>query len=285
MGRGTAAISSVLACLLGGLALAGCSGAGPAGVVGDPIAQAAEVTERVPGYKVSISDRFTEPGETEAFTSTADGVFDARGGRGAMTVETGGEKGEVRYATPLVYTKANGSPVGSEGKPWIKFNLAKLEAALGIDYSALSTADPSADPSKALAYLRGVSGAVVRVGSAQVQGVPTTRYRASIDYAKYADTVPAADRAAAQVNRATLERISGSATQPVEVWVDAQQRVRRIEETFHECLPNGKVSVQIRTELSGFGVQSIPALPSSADVADVTPLIVQKLKKLKLGCS
>jgi hypothetical protein len=157
---------------------------------------------------------------------------------------------------------------------------------MGIKLSALSSPGASSSPSQLLSYLRATSGQVTRIGAEQIRGVPTTHYRATVDYQRYVARAAPAQRATARASVAALERLTGSHTQLVDVWVDRQDRVRREELTFRECLPNapGKTQIHLAIEFFDFGTQVMPALPPSSEVADVTGEIVQKLGHVKLGC-
>jgi len=270
-------------------ALSGCSGASVVHSSVDPVAQAAEVSERLPGYEVKLSEQATGLPASEGETATGTGFFDARGKRGVMTLKLGSKTVEAQYSDLAEYTRVHGSSASAlaHGRAWVKLDLREVAAALGIDYAVLSSDSGSSSPASELSYLRASSGEVLRIGSEDVEGVPTTHYRATIDWANYVALAPPAQRAAARASVATIERITGSSTQPVDVWVDAAHHVRRTEETIHECLPRvpGKVGIRVRYELSSFGVQRIPALPSSANVTDITPRVIKQLKGVKLGCS
>jgi DNA-binding transcriptional regulator YdaS (Cro superfamily) len=174
----------------------------------------------------------------------------------------------------------------AHGKAWIEFDLAGVSKALGISPSALFSSGASTDPSHLLSYLRATSGQVTRVGTEPVQGVPTTHYRATIDYDDYASKVAPARRAAARLSIAALERLTGSRSQLVDVWVDKQHRVRREELAYRECLPgtSGASAIHLTLEFDDFGVQAIPAMPASAEVANVTSAVEEKLEHVKLGC-
>ncbi len=174
----------------------------------------------------------------------------------------------------------------THGKPWVKFDLRGVGTALGINFSALSSPGASSDPSQLLSYLKAASGQITRIGAEQVQGVPATHYRATIDYDQYASRVAPAQRANASQSVAALERLTGTHSQLVDVWVNGQHRVRREELTFHECLPGVPETSQIhlKIEFFDFGVQAMPAVPPSSEVADVTSYVAEKLKHVKVGC-
>jgi hypothetical protein len=290
--------SAILACAVAAtglvIALSGCSGSSAVSSVVDPVAQAAQVSELAPGFKASLSEEITPPGSSEAVTASGTGTFDQRDHRGIFSVQgKAGEhsfNAETQYSNLALYMRLPSSSQTSSitnGKPWIKFDLRGVSAALGINFSALTDSSASSNPGQLLSYLKAASGQVTRIGAEQVQGAPTTHYRATIDYDRYASRVAPAQRANASQSVAALERLTGTHSQLVDVWVDRQHRVRREEFDFHECLPgtSGSSQIHLKIEFSDFGVQAMPAVPSSSEVADITSYVAEKLKHVKLGCS
>jgi hypothetical protein len=277
------------------IALSGCSGSSAVSSVVDPVAQAAQVSELAPGFKASLSEEITPPGSSEAVTGSGTGIFDQRDHRGALSLQINAEghssTAETQYSDLALYMRlpSSSSQASSitHGKPWIKLDLRGVSAALGINFSALTDSSASSNPGQLLSYLKAASGQVTRIGAEQVQGVPTTHYRATIEYDRYAGRVAPAQRAAASQSVAALERLTGTHSQLVDVWVDGQHRVRREELTFHECLPGvpGTSQIHLQIEFSDFGVQAMPAVPPSSEVADITSYVAEKLKHVKLGCS
>ncbi len=294
MGRGGLPTVAVLAgvALATGLALSGCGGTSAVSSAIDPVAQAAQASELAPGFKASLSEEFTTSGSSETVTASGTGIFDQHGHRGTLSIRgtAGGHSfdSEVQYSRAALYMHLPSAPTSAltHGKPWIKFDLRGVGAALGINFSALSSPGASSDPSQLLSYLKAASGQVKRLGSEQVQGAPATHYRATIDYDQYASRVAPAKRAAASQSVAALERLTGMHTQLVDVWIDSQHRVRREELRFHECLPGvpGTSQLHLKIEYFDFGVQAIPAAPPGSEVADVTSTVAEKLKHVKLGC-
>jgi hypothetical protein len=278
------------------IALSGCGGSSAVSSVVDPVAQAAQVSELAPGFKASLSEEITAPGSSQAVTGSGTGVFDQRDHRGALSLQINAEghssTAETQYSDLALYMRLPSSSSSqassiTHGKPWIKFDLRGVGTALGISFSALSSPGASSDPSHLLSYLKATSGQVTHIGAERVQGVPTTHYRATIDYDQYASRVAPAQRAAASQSIAALERLTGLHSQLVDVWVDGQRRVRREELTFDECLPGvpGTSQIHLKIDFFDFGVQAMPAVPPSSEVADVTSHVTEKLKHVKLGCS
>jgi hypothetical protein len=273
------------------VALSGCAGSSAVSSVVDPVAQAAAVSELAPGFKASLSEGLIPPGSSGPVTGSGTEIFDQRDQRGILSLRVDAEghisTAETQYSDRALYMRLPGSRGSSitHGKPWVKVDLRGVGAALGINFSALASAGASS-PSQMLSYLKAASGQVTRVGAEVVQGVQTTHYRATIDYERYAGSVPPGQRTAARASIAALERLTGLRDQSVDVWVDGQHRVRREELTFHECVAGASEPTQIhlKLELYDFAVQAIPAPPPGNEVADITSSVAGKLKQIQLGC-
>ncbi len=273
------------------LALSGCGGGGSVGSAIDPVAQAAEISELAPGFKATYYESISDPGST---TVTASGTEDVeRAGQRAVfnfTAHAHGKSVSIssQYAGGALYLELPGAQQSSitHDRKWIEYNVNDVAAALGIQSSSLAGARSSSDPSKQLSYLRAAGGDVSRVGLERVQGTPTTHYRATIDWARYPERVPASQRAAARSSISVLERLTGSSSQTVDVWIDAEHRVRREEFTVQECVPgsSGKAEMHTAAEYFDFGPQAIAKLPPSREVADLTTYLAKQLKRTKLGC-
>ena len=237
--RVLATLGALAALAGGGVAMSGCG----ASATLDPLARAAQVTSQQSGVQVSMTMKLSAPGLAGAssFAMSAQGYFDERKRTGEMTMDLSGIPGisalpggsssiKMIFLYPVIYMNMPflaGKVPG--GKTWVKLDIGKAAAAAGIDSSQLGSLDQE-DPTKFLEYLRASSGAVVSLGSETVNGVPTTHYSATLQMSRILDRLPGDQQAAA---RAALEKLgaAGSAAGgiPVEVWVDAQGRVRRMQ--------------------------------------------------------
>ena len=159
------------------------------------------------------------------------------------------------------------------GKSWVKVDLATAGQSVGVDASGLSQGQ-AGDPSQTLDYLRGASDNTKKVGTEDVRGTPTTHYRAVVDLNKAAAQSPTARDAI----KSTV-KLLGSSTQPVDVWVDAGGRVRRMK--YRVDLSKSKVptsttgvpgSVTFTLELFDFGVPVQAQLPPPDQVVDLSAL-------------
>jgi hypothetical protein len=276
-----------------GFALAGCAASSTVSTVLDPIAQAAEYSELAPGFKMSVSAEVLTAGSSQRFTSSGSGVFDRRTRRAVMNVRVdyngGTSSTQAQYAGPDFYERVPSSDHSPalHGKPWIEYDVRSVDAAAGINFSALaSSGGYSSDPDEMLSFLRATGAHATRLGSELVRGVPTTHYRTTIDYRRYAGLVAPAQRAAVRASIATLERLTGTHTQLVDVWIDRQRRIRREELSYNECVPgrSGTTHTHMTLEYFDFAVQAIPPLPRNAEIADVTSYIVKALAHRQIKC-
>ena len=114
----------------------------------------------------------------------------------------------------------------------------------------------------------------IRVGTEDVRGSATTHYRAVVDLNKAADQSPTARDAI----KSTV-KLLGSSSMPVDVWVDAQGRVRRMK--YVVDLSKSKVtastasvpgSVTFTLELFDFGVPVQAVVPPADQVVDLSAL-------------
>jgi hypothetical protein len=111
---------------------------------------------------------------------------------------------------------------------------------------------------------------VTRVGSGSVGGVESTHYHGVIDVARMLDVRHASAR-----SREVFARVYRTKTFPVDVWVDARDRIRRMSLTTPLCTSEGPANVTVSMELSDFGPQLLPEAPRryvdiSNKVAEVT---------------
>jgi len=141
--------------------------------------------------------------------------------------------------------------------PWVKISLPaagrKAAAILGGSQSS---------PQDALRVLRESASSVTKVGTGQIAGTPVTHYR---------DTVK---------------------SQLVDVWVDAQHRVRRLQvisslpgtDTAAPAVPSGpsvrpssasgQQRLQVTLNLSGYGTPVTVSPPPASQTIDLTRLFV-----------
>ncbi len=245
LAKAITALGALAALVTGGVAVSGCG----ASATLDPVARAAEVSSQQAGARISLTMRLASPALPRGgFSVTANGYVDERNRSGEMSMDlsnipgasalSGGGAGAVRmiFQYPVIYMNmpflAGKLP---EGKTWMKLDLTKAAQSAGIDLSQLSSLNQT-DPTQFLEYLRASSGGVAVVGSESVDGVPTTHYRATLKLSNILGRLPSNEQAAA---KAALEKLAAGGAIPVDVWVDVQGRVRRIQLSIGASVPTG----------------------------------------------
>jgi hypothetical protein len=197
-------------------------------------------------------------------TMTGSGV--QRGSEARLSLRVGGQGGAaVRMDAVLLeedgsYVVYMRSPLFASqlprGKSWIRIDLSKQTASLGVDFSSLvSTSQTFAPLEKGLV-------STTRKGQAVVAGRSTTRYRAIIDVKRAARLVPAYGKQVAAIRRATgvtLGRV------PYDVWVAGDGRIRQVRYAT-PTVQNGK-TVQTMTFLAFNERVTIEAPPRSQVVS------------------
>lgn len=212
-------------------------------------------------------------GTDQQTTVTGQGIVDFAHHSADLTASTAHGALEVRTLNGSLYLKLPVSERRTVGTAWVKVDLNKVaKAKTGASLSQLTGAAPT-DPRQQLAYLRGVSDQVKRVGTATVGGVRTTHYQATVDL----DTAAAKDGAAAQHAITRVEQQLGRHTLPVDAWIDSQGRLRRlsfVEHIRHLASAGGSASgsatIKITETLSDFGVKAAIKAPPAGQTTDVT---------------
>jgi hypothetical protein len=228
---------------------------------------------------------------TEAPTDvkvTGSGAFDYGDHRGTMrmTIPAGASTIDLETVMigTVVYEKlpasVAGMAPGGAAKPWIKIDLAKLgDIGGGLNLGTLASAQ-SADPSQAVAYLRGVSTDVKVVGEEKLRGADVTHYRFTIDLAKAAKSAPESQRALLQQ---AADLYGGGTPIPADAWVDGDGRLRKMSyviDRSNVTIPtdqaaSGETFGRIVTsfELYDFGTEVAAKAPPADQVTDIGSLL------------
>ena len=131
---------------------------------------------------------------------------------------------ETRYLNGMLYQRIPQQVSAfADGRHWIAIDVNQMASKQGGSGLGQLLAGAPTDPSNLMVYLAAVEGQVKTVGPDTVDGVPTTHYDATIDL----DKVAALDPAAASTTK-QLEQEIGSNSLPVQLWVDQQNRLRKI---------------------------------------------------------
>lgn len=278
---------------LAAAALAGCgsSSSKPAANQSLNLTRAAYVSGGSPGSKIRMTMQENVPGAGQV-TMNADGTFLSASHQGAMTMQMslpsavaaqaggGSLHMQVVVVPKTIYMKLP-TQLSSKlpgGKPWWKIDLSQAGKLAGIPglSSLLSGSSNLSDPGQYLNFLRATTnGSVRNLGSATVNGVPTTRYRAQIDFSKLPNAVPASERRAVQQLVATLQK-RGVAPHgfPVDAWIDSKNLIRRVQLAYAQPLPNNQsANVAIKVDYLDYGAQPAPTVPPQSQTLDLLKLL------------
>lgn len=231
-----------------------------------PLARAAYATTQAPGFKFELT--VTGSVGAQNFAFGGEGSIDERDLEGTMSTQVDGKTVPEIIKKPYVYISApsGSSPAVADGKPWLRANLDTYMESLGASnpFGANTTG-----PTQLLGLLR-ASGSVSTLGEQSVHGVATTHYRTLVDFSRYASMLTSKPRAAAEQYANELKRMTGSSSLSVDVWVDAQQRVRRFSTQLQVCTPQGKLTESFAMDLYDYGRQPAVLAPAESEVTDIT---------------
>ena len=96
---------------------------------------------------------------------------------------------------------------------------------------------------------------ISKVGSATVDGVATTEYRATIDTAK----LPTASAASKELPSSV----------PVTIWIDGSGLIRQVSVAVNSAGASGSFTV----DLLSYGAQQVPTAPPASETFNLTSLL------------
>jgi hypothetical protein len=238
----------------------------------DALAVAASKTTDAGTYKAEIVSSIEAAGQSMEMTGTGEFDSDAQRGRASYTASLAGQDFDMDavFAFPDMYMRL---PVGllpglPGGKSWVKLDLERLGRQAGFDFGQLMQAGQS-DPSQGLQFLRGVTD-VEALGDEDVRGVPTTHYTGVVDLESLAKKDPAL--------KGTIDQLvaqTGLRHIPVEVWVDDENFVRRMKQSFEGATfgPGMQLDMTMTTDLYEFGSDVNVEVPPPDEVVDLSELM------------
>ena len=217
------------------------------------IAKAAEVTQREPGGHATIEATVTSSTSPEGITEHGSMIFDSDGrAEGTLTVRglTTGKEFELTTIADGTesYTTSDDLDSFPEGKKWLKLDLSSVKTK-GLD----SSASTESNPQEGLKVLEGVEDAK-KIGEQEIDGVPTTHYAGAFPVA---------------------EEVFGikvhSSARHVDVWIDAQDRVRRTQFALTATANDeGPITTEMTIDYLDFGRVPKIEVPAADEVFDVT---------------
>ncbi len=285
-------LATGLVCAVAAVAVAGCgSSSSSSSASSNQVIRAAYLSTNTSGYQMKFNLQLSSASLPNPITATGTGAFNTheRSGSVALDMDLGSSPQitQVLGSSTLhieevldrgtIYVKFPDALVSKiptlNGKPWLKVDLAKAAASAGVPgISSLVNSPTSSDPSQFLQYLR-AAGTISQDGTEVVNGIQTTRYKATISLDKVPNVVPPANRQAAQAAIQGIEKVTNLHQIPVVAWIDGHNLVRRIRVSFNENVPSGgTVDSTVTVDIVKYGPQAPPTIPPADQVSDISSL-------------
>jgi hypothetical protein len=280
-----ATLAAAAALIASGALISGCGSSASL----DPVARAAEVSDEQAGVRFTLEMQLSSPQLPSGFTITGGGYENRSQKAARMSMRFSGLPGlsatgtsiEAVLLYPIVYMHmpfiADKLP---GGKTWIELDMSKLAKALSASSPSQPLSLGQTDPTQFLQYLRASGGEVRKVGSQQLYGASTTRYQTTLRLARVLEGLPAFERAAA---KAMLQHGGVDGAIPVEVWVDTQKLVRRVQMslTFSGAAASGSAAVTV--DFPSYGPVPAISAPAASEVVDLTSRFASRVGGLGGG--
>jgi LppX_LprAFG lipoprotein len=246
------------------LLLAACGGSSPTptetrtAAAAGPLAAAAQKTQAAGSEKMQMQATIRLTPKS-AFVLSGSGAFDDKANDGVLNStiavpNSGSTTLQEVFSRSTMWLK---SPLFAAALPadksWLKLDLTNTKAAdsLGFDFKALT----GQNPGDVLSQLE-QTGKVTALGKEKVGGVETTRYRGTID---------------SQSGQA--DSTTGAIYKPVDVWVDDQGLVRKVQLDYTARTDPSKPArshVVLVMTFSNFGTPVKVTTPSDSESLDAS---------------
>ena len=240
------------------LVLTGCGDSGTPTSVDSltPVQAIAQVGERTSAAGTSrFAITTTVDAGGEEIRIGGEGAFALDGSKGQLSLEIPGA-GEVslRLLDGTAYLQVPQAP------GWYSVPFEKLAG------SSLAT---STDPTSSLDQLAGASSDVEEVGTEDVRGEETTRYRGTLDMEKALASATGPQKAALEKSLASLKETKV----PFDAWIDGEGRMRKLTQSLTVEQMGQTGTAEVTLEFYDFGTQVDVAAPPAAEVQDGTQLL------------
>lgn len=230
----------------------GCGGAD-----GSLLATAVRATEDAGGAEVAFQMEIEVSGSAP-IAMTGSGVEDAKNKRASLTFDGPPPIGRMDLVQDGLTMYMRSEAVGGQfGKEWMKMDLEKMGSSMGLDMSQVPTVQTASDQ---LRMLEEASDGVTEHGTETVRGEQTTHYSATLDVSR----IPNGER---------IAEISGLTEMPVDVWIDGEDRIRRMELEQKMNAAGVDMRIHAAVEYVRFGVSVDAEVPGDGEVFDVTELV------------
>jgi len=250
----------------------------------DPVAEAASNTTKAGSSRVAFTSTMLLAGREVSVD--AKGLYDYDRSRGSLTMDMSGllpgasafGDVELRQLESKLYMRMPGIAGAflPQGKQWLSFDVDAALDPAGLGH--LGSAGLQQDPSQFLTLLRASSVDVKQAGAGNVRGTDVTRYTAKLDLRKSIDAsldrLELSDEQEAALRRAAEQLTDqvGAKRIPVEVFVDADGLLRRLNMDLATTVQGHQVALEQSVDYYDFGVGVDVDAPPADQVYDLKRL-------------
>ena len=159
-------------------------------------------------------------------------------------------------------------------RPWVRTAVDELTDELITDLGSASQIG-RADPSQLLVWLRATGIDVEELGVETIRGLETEHYRSVIDLSEAPEFAPVTERDAYERQISALATRAIVTEVPLDVWLDSDNRVRRLASELIVRLGKDTRTSTVRwsVDLFDFGVDAAQGIPREARVMDYADLL------------
>jgi hypothetical protein len=195
---------------------------------------------------------------------------------GAEQACADGCEAEGIQSNDVMYTRSPLLAADLHGKTWMKLDLRRLTHGIGGPPGAFGV-----DPPGAAAYLRMLRATGMQVideGTDEVAGAEAKHYSVTVELRRVPDALPEGQRAEGRRRAERLIELTGQSEIPVDIWIDDQNRIRRL--VMEQEIKQSGVTTRIQTaiEYVRFGVPVAVDPPDDDDAFDATDLTLKALE-------
>lgn len=198
------------------------------------------------------------------------GSYDFVNKRGRFSLKTSlGAGADMLITETDVYVKVPKKQKETDPS-WIRLteaDLASSAAAGGGQF--IDSIRKQVDPRTTLDALGTNVPDLTKIGTAKIRGVDTTHLRGQVDLSDKAISAAPADQ---QEGLRAAQKLFGADGYPVEVWLDSDGRVRRVQYQVTSGDGANASTTTVKLDLYDFGKAPSINLPASSDVSDASSL-------------
>jgi hypothetical protein len=243
----------------------------------NPVAEAAQRTERAPGMKIAFEFTYGSSQLASPLVGHGSGAYNTRSGRTridfsmpipghpTLTMHGVGDERTVFLSSPLL------APTLPPGKSWFA-----MQPLLG--HSAETAFGNSGDAKSSLDMLRAAGDSVDEKGQMKIRGHLTTLYSGTIDLGSVTETLEERGEKKLAHQFEQIAKRSPAAI-PFEVWVDENGLARRLRLVQQLPSASGQPALTMDMKMEFFDFRARPKieLPPRRKVFDMTPMLRAEL--------